>query len=141
MLLVSIRPKYVDLILSGQKTVELRRRGPRLNSGSALIYATSPQMEIVATFQVASIVRAPLGLLWESVRDVAGVTLSEFEAYFAGLECGIAIRIADVTKLCAPITLSEIRAALGKFHPPQGFRYLSAEQVARLQLGRPTQAA
>jgi predicted transcriptional regulator len=141
MLLVSIHPKYVELILSGQKTVELRRRCPRLNSGHALIYATAPQMELIASFQVASVVRAPLESLWESVREVAGVTRSEFEAYFKGLELGVAIRIAGVAKLRAPIGLKEIRAVLGNFHPPQGFHYLSADQVARLRLHRPMQAA
>jgi predicted transcriptional regulator len=141
MLLVSIHPKYVELILSGDKKVELRRRAPRVNGGSALIYATSPRMELIATFQIASVVRAPLGQLWESVRDIAGVTRTEFETYFAGLELGIAIGIADVEKLRAPVKLNEIRASLGKFHPPQGFRYLSSDQVARLQVLRPMQAA
>src|SRR6266700_1632925 len=118
MLLLSIRPKYVDAILSGAKRVELRRRRPQINCGRALIYATAPQMALVASFQVASVIRAPLALLWQSVCSVAGVSRREFNAYFDGLQSGVAIQIADLTTF-RPIPLDDLRAALNGFHPPQ----------------------
>lgn len=95
-----------------------------MNSGPALIYASSPRMELVAQFQVDSIVRAPLGLLWQLVRRDAGVSKSEFDAYFAGLDSGVAIHISSVAPLPMPIPLSELRRVWRGFHPPQGFRYI-----------------
>ena len=74
MLLLSIHPRYADLILSGEKTVELRRRRPRIKSGPGLIYATSPRMELVAMFRIEGVISVPLVLLWQAVRDAAGVT-------------------------------------------------------------------
>jgi predicted transcriptional regulator len=132
MLLLSIKPKYVDLILTGEKRVELRRLRPRIDSGPALIYASSPRMELVASFRIVSVLRAPLGLLWQSVREVAGVTRKEFDAYFDGQQTGIAIRIADVAEFREPIPLADIRAAWKGFHPPQVFRYVEASHVAKL---------
>lgn len=132
MLLLSIHPKHVDSILAGTKRVELRRQQPSVRDGHALIYATSPRMELVATFRVASVKRLPLVLLWQSVRDVAGVSRREFNDYFSGLASGVAIQIADVAKFQRPVPLDELRAAWRGFHPPQGFRYLSVTEMGRL---------
>lgn len=134
MLLLSIHPRHVESILSGSKRVELRRIRPRIKSGKALIYATAPQMELVASFRIAAVVHAPLSLLWQTVHDVAGVTRREFDAYFSGLQAGNAIHIADVLEFRAPVSLHELRAVWSGFHPPQGFRYLDSQEIAKLSI-------
>jgi len=125
MLLLSIHPKHVDAILSGTKQVELRRRKPHIQSGPALIYATSPRMELAARVHVTSVVRAPLGMLWRSVREVAGVSRREFYDYLAGLDSGVAIWLSDVKPIRSPIPLSKLRTIWQGFQPPQGFCYLN----------------
>ena len=41
--LMSIRPQYAEAILSGEKTVELRRRRPSFSAGTTvLIYSSAP---------------------------------------------------------------------------------------------------
>ena len=141
MLLLSIHPRHVDSILSGTKRVELRRRKPRIACGTALIYATSPRKQLVASFQISSVVRAPLGLLWQSVREVAGVSRREFDTYFKGLQSGVAIRIADVTEFRMPIPLSELRVAMRGFNPPQGFCYLDSAETRILNITELRRAA
>ena len=123
MLLLSVHPRHVDAILAGTKRVELRRRCPRMTSGPALIYATAPRMELVASFRIEGVIRQSLDVLWQEVVDLAGVSRWEFDCYFRGLTVGVAIGIADLVEL-KPIALNELRAAWGGFHPPQGFRYL-----------------
>lgn len=132
MLLLSIHPRHVDAILAGDKRVELRRRRPRVAHGQALIYATAPRMELVARFQVVSVTQAPLHLLWQHVRDTAGVTRSEFESYFHGLRIGTAIHIGDVTSFKEPVRLSTLRRIWAGFQPPQGFRYVAESEIANL---------
>lgn len=141
MLLLSIHPRFVDAILAGTKQVELRRRQPRVSDGSALIYATAPRMELVARFRIASVVRAPLSMLWQSVRDVAGVSRSEFDAYFAGIESGVAIGIADVFEFPEAVGLEKLRDEWRGFHPPQGFRYITGADFAKLPSGACRRAA
>ena len=132
MLWLSIRPKYVEAILSGSKRVELRRKCPRVEHGQALIYATAPQMELVGSFEIASVTRAPLNLLWRSVKNIAGVSRSEFDAYFEGLEFGVSIKIGRLVKLKRPIPLSDLRRIWPAFQPPQGFRYLAGAETDAL---------
>ncbi len=134
MLLLSIRPRFVNSILAGQKTFELRRRQPRLNVKEALVYATSPRMEFVARFRIAKVTHAPLKTLWQLVGDAACVSRSEFDAYYSGLDFGTAIHISDVIELHRPVTLDQVRAVIQDFHPPQSFRYLSNEDLQKFGL-------
>lgn len=129
MLLLSIHPRHVDAILAGTKRVELRRRRPRISEGQAPIYATSPRKEFAATFRIVGVAREPLESLWRRVGKISGVTRDEFDTYFAGLDSGVAIHVADVKKLREPISLDDLREAWNGFHPPQGFRYLEAADV------------
>jgi predicted transcriptional regulator len=132
MLLLSIHPRYVDAILAGDKRFELRRRKPKMEKGPGLIYSTSPRMELAATFQVASVTRAPLILLWQLVRDSACVSRREFDAYFRGLDAGVAIQVADVAPLSSPVPLPTLRAHWPGFQPPQGFCYVNDAEVSRV---------
>ncbi len=50
MLFLSIHPRYVEAILDGRKTVELRKRMPRAEIGTQLvIYASMPKCAVVAS--------------------------------------------------------------------------------------------
>lgn len=132
MLLLSIHPKHVDAILAGTKTVELRRRRPRVDIGSALIYATSPRMELAGMFQIRSVTCSNLESLWQLTRERAAITRQQFDDYFIGLETGVAIQISDVIRFPNPIPLDTLRAEWPGFHPPQGFRYIDWSRLAKL---------
>jgi predicted transcriptional regulator len=141
MLLLSIHPRHVESILAGSKRVELRRRKPRIDSGEALIYATSPRMALVASIRIVRVVRAPLALLWKSVRNDAAIARNEFDAYFSGLDFGVAMWIADVIEFDQPASLDKLRATWDGFHPPQGFGYVKRGDVAKLPISTRRRAA
>ena len=122
----------MESILAGDKKVELRRLRPKIDSGPALIYATSPRMCLVASFEIKSVRRAPLDLLWQLVGDRACVTRQEFDCYFDGLESGVSIEIAAVRSFQKPVSLHQLRVVIPGFQPPQGFRYLEQSIVAEL---------
>jgi predicted transcriptional regulator len=129
MLLLSIRPQYVEKILSGQKLVELRKRKPRSQPADWLaIYECAPTMALVAIAQVADVDVCSPRCLWGNVKTVAGVTKKEFDAYFENADQAVGIRLAQVVELARPILLAELRIAWPKFNPPQGFIYLSEER-------------
>lgn len=129
MLFLSIHPTYVEAILDGRKTIELRKRRPRAKPGSTVaIYATMPQCKVVATAVLSKIDHAPPDQLWPRVHDVAAVTRSAYDDYFQSSKLAVGIHLADVRKLECPILLSDLRTVWKGFHPPQQFRYLDDEQ-------------
>jgi predicted transcriptional regulator len=130
-LLVSVKPVYAELLLSGTKTVELRRVRPNINPGcDVLLYASSPAMELVGRARVHAIEVCDLEALWVSHGEATAVDRNTFDAYFNGVETGVAITLCDIRRLRHGVPLTELRRRLAGFRPPQSFRYLAAADVA-----------
>lgn len=134
-LLISIRPRFAELILSGQKTVELRRVRPTIGAGAhVLLYASSPVRELVGTCTVESVSVGHADELWASHGPHSGVTRAEFDEYFEGANRAVGISLRDARRVKRPRSLTELRERLPGFNPPQSFSYLSAADVGRLEI-------
>ncbi|MDH3890265.1 MAG: ASCH domain-containing protein [candidate division Zixibacteria bacterium] len=125
----SIKPKFISLIFSGLKTVELRRTKPlRIRKGTRIFFwETSPSKQLAGFAHVEAIISAPVEKLWTIVSEHAGVTREEFDAYFEGSDLGVAVFLSDATEFRKKPQLSVLRKHLG-FMPPQSFRYVSASE-------------
>jgi predicted transcriptional regulator len=82
--LVSIRPVHVSKILTGQKTVELRRRFPELGArgATAFIYSSSPVRAVVGCARIEHVLKLPVSRIWKEHSDAACISRDEFDAYF-----------------------------------------------------------
>lgn len=124
-LLISIRPKFAQMIFAGTKTVELRRTCPRVQKGDlALIYVSSPAMEIQGAFEVDGVVSAVPTALWTLVGEESGITKEEFLSYYQGKTLGHALKIRRAWRLPEVIGLPSLRRQSRGFQPPQSFRYV-----------------
>lgn len=126
-IIMSIKPCYVQKILSGEKTVELRSRKLNVQNGARMwIYSTLPKgcVEVVSTIQ--SIEYNHPDIIWAQYAKELSITYEEFQKYVHDNEAVSAIRLSNVTKVNNPLTLDFIRSCIQKFHPPQFFSHLSA---------------
>lgn len=131
--LISIRPRFADMIFSGSKTVELRRVCPKVGAGDlALVYVSSPAMELRGSFEVGEIITASPSVLWSKVGKKSGITRAEFFAYFQGKKQAHALVIKRTWKLDVPICLKALRQRRGGFRPPQNFHYLNRNKSSLL---------
>lgn len=135
-IVLSIRPQYAEKIFDGSKRVELRRIRPKyISKGTlVLIYASSPIKSLVGAFKVEQVIERQLQDLWQVVQDKASITREEFDAYFDGISTGIGIFFSEVWRLSEPIELQALKEQMLEFHPPQGFRYATIEELASPQL-------
>jgi predicted transcriptional regulator len=133
-LLISVKPRFADALLSGSKTVELRRVAPKSAAPGdlVLLYASSPRRELVGQARVKTIVTASATQIWVDAGDRTGLTRDEFDAYFEDCTAAVAIHLEDVEELASARTLSDIRHLCAGVSPPQSFRYLSPTQVDAL---------
>jgi predicted transcriptional regulator len=123
-ILLSVRPRYAKKILSGEKTVELRRVRPRVTTGDCVImYVSSPTREISTLLLVEEILESSPTALWKAVGSCTGVTKQEYWQYFAGAHSAVGIRVRVVEKLPAPLSLDDLRQVAPGFSPPQSYRY------------------
>lgn len=121
---LSIRPQYSSKIISGLKTVELRRRFPiSVPTGTiAYIYSTSPSMSMVGVAEIKEVIKIPTSEIWDQFNDVAFIEKTDFEKYFDGVEEGCVIKFENVRAYSNPLPLSELRSRFD-FEPPQSFLY------------------
>jgi predicted transcriptional regulator len=126
-LLLSIRPKYAEMIFAGLKTVELRRTRPRVNPRDlALVYVSAPVKSLVGAFIVSRVIEASPEELWKNVSEHCGVSKAEFDSYFAGCNLGFGIELSAQWKLERSVSLAQLRTRRKRFHPPQSYHYLSS---------------
>lgn len=122
-LLMSIKPRFSDLIFSGEKRYELRRRSGRLEAGDlVVVYASSPVKAVVGVFKVGGVASGPVEALWDEFGDEFGVQRNEYVAYFDGLREANAIQVEQPVEV-KPVPLSELRERNHRFRPPQSYMY------------------
>lgn len=130
--IISIRPNFAEAILTGDKTVEIRRRVPPIGVGTRLwIYATRPIGAVVGSAIVKRIFRGSPCELWEKYSDQTGVNRETFDLYFHGSEQAIGLVLADVNR-GRPVPIEKLRAIRAGFHPPQVIARISIEEATSL---------
>lgn len=128
---MSIRPRFADLICKGSKTVELRRRSPRLSPGdTVLLYVSSPVKALAASFVVEAMSEGDPETIWGEVEHQVGLNKPEFDAYFDGAETAVAIGVRDPVVFNNPVGLETLREMWKAFTAPQSYRYLDSDMVS-----------
>jgi predicted transcriptional regulator len=132
-LFVSVKPRFAEKILAGEKSVELRRVRPSVTPGTLVIfYASSPAREVVGTGRVKAIETDSPTAIWERHRSNVGLPRSEYRTYFEGVRQAVGIVLTEVERLPQSVPLADLRERLAGFEPPQSFRYVNAAQAATL---------
>ena len=128
-ILLSIQPRFSELIKNGTKHVEIRRTWPVTTVTSVVIYESAPTQKIVAMAIVSCVVQKALRPLWEHSRGMGpGLTRDEFMEYLDGKSSGFAVTLTRVDVLEKPVSPAQI---IKDFVAPQSFRYLTVQEFAK----------
>jgi type I restriction enzyme, S subunit len=120
--LLSIKPKYANRIVDGEKKFEFRKvKMDKRKIGHVYIYSTSPVKKIIAKISIGDIIEDSPERLWKRCEKHSGVTKEEFFSYYAEKEVAFAIKIKKVEPLDAPI---DPYVRIENFTPPQSYCYL-----------------
>lgn len=119
--LLSIKPKYVDSILRGEKKFEFRKVIPRSSDVTHVyIYSSYPVQKIVGKFSLKDILHASPREIWEKCSQYGGISKNDFFKYYDGKSLAYSLSITDLEifdeAICPYNTFK-------KFTPPQSFLY------------------
>ena len=131
--LLSIRPRYVDLIVNGVKSVEFRRRPFAKSISHIVIYSTTPVKRLVGVCEVERVVTDTPVALWYNHGDKGGITREALFTYLEGLLTATAI----VTRKFIPFPTEMNLPEIGIERPPQSFQYLNDIVFASLTQNLP----
>ena len=128
--LLSIRPRFAEAILSGTKGFEFRRRVFRdRDVDTVVMYASRPVGMVVGEFSVRRVLSLHPDALWAAIQHAPGIDKESFDSYFLGCESGHAIEVGAARRYGA---LVDLKRDLRINHPPQSFQYLQPAEVHRL---------
>jgi len=124
---ISVQPRPLEKILSGEKTVEIRSRFSKRWEGKRVtLYATAPISGIAGEATIARVIEAAPDRIWEHFGALAGCTRADFDGYVQKRESVCALVLSNVQKYPDPIPLSQLNSLLGiEVTAPQS--YLSLE--------------
>lgn len=135
-IVISIQPKWSRLIRSGAKTIELRRRFPRLPKGAAAyLYESSPTCSLTALLRIGTIHELPVADLWRVHGQASCVDEAHFNEYYDGRPVGFGIEIEECLALSKPISLTDLRTKFA-FTAPQSWAYAAPKLVAEMGFGQ-----
>lgn len=120
--LLSIKPEFVEKILSGEKLFEYRKaifKRPEVKS--VVIYSTMPEGKIVGEFLIGEIIAKHPRELWEETKDVSGIERKFFDEYFTERSIAYAIQIKNLIEYDTPIDPYKLDP---NFKAPQSFKYV-----------------
>ncbi len=128
-LLLSLKPRYADLIFAGRKKAELRRRiASGIEGRDVFIYVSSPVMQLRVGFRVGHVWQSSPEEVWNEVSELAGVDKRGFDKYYKGCEIAYALQITDVWEYENPTDLNRLRKQFPHFVVPQSWRYVKPEE-------------
>lgn len=129
-ILLSVKPKFANLILAGSKRVEFRRAVPALPVGTLALYSSSPVQAIIALVDVIETIEASPTRLWDLARENGGgLTRAELRSYFESKKTGFALMLENVRVFDRPVNPKEF---FKTFTAPQSFKYLTEKELQRL---------
>jgi len=120
--LLSVKPRFAEAILDGEKKFEFRRavfRDPDVQR--VVLDASSPVQRVVGEFTIGEVISMDLDSLWQHTESEAGIEREYFDEYFAGRASGYAVAVGETRRYPEPLALAQ---HFGIQHPPQSFRYL-----------------
>ena len=117
-ILISIKPRYVDMLVSGCKTVEIRKRAVRAPAGARIwIYATSPRQQVVASARLKATASAAPDEIWRTFGDRSGIDRREFDAYVGDVGLVSALTLTEIDEFDTPLCLRGEAPGSGRLSP------------------------
>jgi predicted transcriptional regulator len=130
---ISVRPDYAFKIINKQKTIELRKNMPSVETGDYLIiYATMPVKTVIGYAKIKKVFKTHPLKMWNEHSDKLGIDKKAFDKYYSGSKVSIGIEINSVTKLNTGIPLQKIKDVFPSFTPPQTYKYFTNIQALKL---------
>lgn len=126
-IILSIHPKHIAKILSGEKCYEYRKKIPT-DIEYLVVYATSPIKKVVAIIEIDTVLRDSAQKIWERTQKHAGVSFEFLMHYFNDAEDAYAIKFKNIHQLSTPMDITMIEDIKSA---PQSYQYVH-ESIAEL---------
>ena len=127
-ILLSIKPQYVDKIVSGEKKYEFRKTiFKRKQVDAIVVYSSGKVGKLIGEIKFTTILSdTPLNIL-NITKEKAGLSKGDFFDYFRNKEIAHAIKIESFEPYSHAISIQEKYPGV---NPPQSFVYVEKDDCS-----------
>lgn len=127
-ILLSIKPQYVDKIVSGEKKYEFRKTiFKRKQVDAIVVYSSGKVGKLIGEIKYTTILSdTPLNI-WNITKEKAGLSKGDFFDYFRNKEIAHAIKIESFEPYSHAISIQEKYPGI---NPPQSFVYVEKDDCS-----------
>lgn len=124
-IIISIKPKYVEKIYEGNKTIELRKSVGLsfIPNNKMYIYSSSPKKAITGHAYIDKIEQVSKNEIKQCYLDRIAISSDELENYLIDGKKGTMIWLKNIVEYQKPISLTKLKET--GFTAPQSFCYAS----------------
>lgn len=125
-ILMSIKSEYAKKIMSGEKTIEIRRRfSEKWNGFHVNIYSSGEDRSVIGEAKIKKVYKAKPEEIWAKFRDNLCATEDDFYEYTKNLEEVFAIELNNVRQYISHIPLTQLSSLTERdLKPPQSYFHL-----------------
>ena len=127
-ILLSIKPQYVDKIVSGEKKYEFRKTiFKRKQVDAIVVYSSGKVGKLIGEIKFTTILSdTPLNI-WNITKEKAGLSKGDFFDFFRNKEIAHAIKIESFEPYSHAISIQEKYPGV---NPPQYFVYVEKDDCS-----------
>ena len=125
-LFLSIKPVYGEKILSGDKTVEYRRKKPTRDCKKIYLYESKPVGAVVGECGIVAVETMSVDDAWEQTGYAGGIDEAAFREYFEGQDECVCFFLEDPIRYDVPLSFEDF----GLSRAPLSFGYVNGDLPA-----------
>lgn len=97
-ILMSIKPEYVNKIFDGSKKYEYRKTKCKNNPDKIIVYSSSPIKKVVGELIIEEVLYDKKETIWKSTNSYGGIDKNKYDKYFKNNDYAIAYKIKKSVK-------------------------------------------
>ena len=92
-ILMSIKPEYVDKIFTGEKKYEYRKRMCKEKIDTIIVYSSSPIQKVVGELKIKQVLYDKKTIIWDKTNRYGGIIKAKYDKYYENCDYAVAYEI------------------------------------------------
>ena len=124
-ILMSIKPEYVDKIFSGEKKYEYRKRMCKEKIDTIIVYSSSLIQKVVGELKIKQVLYDKKSIIWDKTNRYGGITKTKYDKYYENCDYAVAYEIEKAVLYNKPKDLKDYNVRTA----PQSYVYITNKGV------------
>ena len=124
-ILMSIKPEYVDKIFSGEKKYEYRKRMCKEKIDTIIVYSSSLIQKVVGELKIKQVLYDKKSIIWDKTNRYGGITKTKYDKYYENCDYAVAYEIEKAILYDKPKDLKDYNLKA----TPQSYVYIKNKGV------------